>query len=187
MALVLARAAQKIGFDLVLCGARSADTGSEVIGAVLAHHLGLSLIARAIGLRLACETKKIIANRKLEKGGRETYAVPLPAIIAIERSIVPRYSSPRWVHRLINGHVEVLTPADIGLGLPLPAPRIKALALTAPKPRTKIGVKVSGLSLKDKLAVMRGEAGRSQHGLVVGERPEDAARKIKEHLERWLE
>lgn len=187
IALVLARTAQKIGFDLLLCGARSGGTGSEVVGAMLAEHLGLPLIARAIGLRFSHETGRIIAEKKLERGWRETYAVPLPAVLAIDRGVAPRYLGPRWVHRLLKGRVEVLTPANAGLELPLPAPRIKALALTAPKPRTKIGVKVSGLSLKEKLMVMRGQTGHSQRGVVADERPEDAAKKIKEHLERWLE
>jgi electron transfer flavoprotein beta subunit len=188
MALVLAKAAQAIGFDLLMCGARSADTGSELVAAAIAEHLGLPLIARAIALRIDRATGRVIADKKLERGAGETYAARLPAVLAIERGPTePRYSNPLWVRRLIRSKVDLLTLKDIGLALPLPAPRVSPLGLTAPKRRTKIGVRVSGLSLKDKLAIMRGRAGAAKKKEeVVEERPEDAARKIKEHLERWL-
>jgi electron transfer flavoprotein beta subunit len=186
MAMVLGKAARKMGFDLLLCGARSADTGSEVMGALLAEHLRLPLVTRALGLRPDGATGKIVSDRKLEKGERETYRVALPAVITVERGEPPRYASARWVQRMVHGHVETLTPEEIGLRLPLAAPRVKTLALSAPKPRTKVGVKVSGLSLKEKMAVMRGQAGGAKRRLVAGAAPADAAKKIMEHLELWL-
>ena len=187
MALVLAKAARALGFDLLLCGARSADSGGELMAAAIAEQLGLPLIARAIALRLERATGRIVADKKLERGARETYAARIPAVLSIERGPAePRYSSPLWVRRLMRAKVDLLTLKDIGLTLPLPAPRVAASGLSAPRPRTKIGVKVSGLSLKDKLAIMRGRAGTAKKEEVVEERPEDAARIIKEHLERWL-
>lgn len=187
MALVLAKAARAIGFDLLLCGARSVDTGGELMAAAIAEHLELPLIARAVALRLDGATGRIVADKKLERGARETYAARLPAVLSIDRGPAePRYSGPLWVRRLMRANVDLLTLKDIALTLPLPAPRITALGLSAPKPRTKIGVKVSGLSLKDKLAIMRGRTSAAKKEEVVAERPEDAARKIKEHLEKWL-
>lgn len=187
MALVLAKAAQAIGFDLLLCGARSVDTGSELMAAAIAEHLGLPLIARAVALRLDGATGRIVADKKLERGARETYAARIPAVLSIDRGPAePRYSSPLWVRRLMRAKVDLLTLKDIGLTLPLPVPRVGSLGLSAPRPRTKIGVKVSGLSLKDKLAIMRGRTSAAKKEEVVEERPEDAARRIKEHLEKWL-
>lgn len=187
MGLVLAKGARAIGFDLLMCGARSADTGSELIGAVIAEHLGLPLIARATALRIDRATGRIIADKKLERGARETYAARLPAVLAIERGPAePRYADQLWVRRLVGSRVDFLTLQDIALDLPLPAPRVLPLQLTAPKPRTKIGVRVSGLSLKEKMAVMRGRASAAKKENLVEERPDDAARKIKEHLQRWL-
>ena len=187
MALVLAEAALAIGFDLLLCGTRSVDTGGELMAAAIAEHLGLPLIARAVALRLDGATGRIVADKKLERGVRETYAARLPAVLSIERGPAePRYCGPLWVRRLMRAKVDLLTLKDIGLTLPLPAPRVTPLGLSAPKPRTKIGVKVSGLSLKDKLAIMRGRTSTAKKEEVVEERPEDAARKIKEHLDKWL-
>lgn len=186
-ALVLAAAAKEIGFDLLLCGARSVDNGGELMAAAIAEHLGLPLIVRAVALRLDGATGRIVADKKLERGARETYAARIPAVLSIDRGPdEPRYSGPLWVRRLMRAKVDLLTLKAVGLTTPLPAPRVAALELSAPRPRTKIGVKVSGLSLKDKLAIMRGRAGTAKKEEMVEESPEDAARKIKEHLEKWL-
>lgn len=187
IALVLAKAAVKLSFDLILCGARSADTNSEIVGAALAEHLRAPLITRAITLRLDATGKRLIADRKLERGLRETYAVRLPAVLTIERSIEPRYSSPRWVHRLFEERVHTLGLSDIGFTVPLPTARVVSLGLVAPKPRSKAGVKLSGLSLKDQLAVMRGHANAAQCQRIVGQRPEETAKEISGHLDRWLD
>jgi electron transfer flavoprotein alpha/beta subunit len=157
------------------------------MAAAIAENLKLPLIARAVALRLDSATGRIVADKKLERGARETYAARVPAVLSIDRGpIEPRYSSPLWVRRLTRAKIDVLGANDIGLTFPLPTPRITSLGLGAPKPRTKIGVKVSGLSLKDKLAIMRGRTSTAKKEEVVEETPEDAARKIKEHLEKWL-
>jgi electron transfer flavoprotein beta subunit len=186
LALVLSRAAQHIGFDLILCGARSADSNSEVTGALIAERLELPLIAGALGLRCDLPAARVRADKKLERGERETYAAALPAVVTIESGIEPRYYGPRWVHRLLRGNVEFLRLSDIGLDIPPSIERLDLLGITPPRPRAKVGIKVGGLSLKEKLAVMRGQANRSTRQESVGEKPEDAARKIIGHLEKWL-
>jgi electron transfer flavoprotein alpha/beta subunit len=183
----LCAAAQAVGFDLILCGARSADSGGEIVGALMAEQLNLPLMARVVGLKCDTSAMRITADKKVESGGRETYSAPLPALVTIERGAAePRYSSGPWVHRLLRGRVELLTLRGIGLDLTSSKERVRLLGITPPQPRAKLGVKVSGLSLKDQLAVMRGQAGRARREEAVDERPEDAARKIREHLEKWL-
>lgn len=187
MARVLAGAAKKFGFDLLLCGARSSDTGTELVGAMLAEVLEVPLICRAMALHFDGETGRIVADKKLEKGARETYATRLPAILTIEQGSEARYSGPNWIFRLRSERVEVLKLTDIGVTENLPVPRVRKIALMPPKPRTKVGTKVSGLSLKEKMAVMRGRsAAKPQRQAATSDRPEDAANKIKEHLDRWL-
>lgn len=187
MGQILAATARRIGFDLMLCGARSGDLGSELVGAVLAERLGLPLICRAVELRFDPDSNRIVADKKLEKGGRETYAAQLPAVVTIERGIEPRYSMSSWVCRVLRERIEVMSLADIEMPEAPPAPRVRAIALTEPKPRTKTGVKLTGLSLKDKLAVMRGRAEKTQGRAVVSsDRPEDAAAKILEQMQKWL-
>lgn len=184
---ILARAGQTVGFDLLLCGARSVDTGTEVMGALMAEHLSLPLITRAIGLEFDIEKRWIIAHTKLEKGGRETYTASYPAVVTVEQGVtVPRYCGPLWLRQGLRKRVEILDLERLGAGFPLPARRVISLAITPPRPRTKVGVKVSGLSLKEKLVLMRGQLNRPQSGGIVNGSPEEAARVIKEHLEKWL-
>lgn len=186
IAKILAALARKLEVDLLLCGAKSADFGTGLVGAVLAEELGLPLVCGAIDLRWERRTNRILANKKLEKGARETYSVAIPAVLSVERGTEPRYSSRNWLQRVRKKGIEVFTAADAVIG-DLPEPQIKSIALVAPKPRTKIGVKVSGMSLKDKLALMRGRASKPAHEGVVISQPADAAKKIKEQLDRWLE
>lgn len=181
-ALVLARSAQTIGFDLLLCGARSADTGTEVIGALMAEHLSLPLITRAVGLEI--EGKCVIAHKRVEKGGRETYTAPWPVVVTVEQGLQePRYCGPLWLSRGLKKRVEVVGLKDMGIDS-LPPERVRTLGIMPPRPRTKIGIRVSGLSMAEKLKIMRGETG--QKGGIVSGSPEEAARKIKAHLEKWL-
>jgi len=186
IAKILAALARKLDVDLLLCGAKSSDSGSGLVGAALAEELGWPLVLGAIDLRWEHKSNRILAEKKLEKGARETYAVILPAVLSIERGAEPRYSSRNWLRRVRKERIETFTAMDVALG-DLPEPKIKSIALVTPRPRTKIGVKVSGLSLKDKLALMRGRASKPAQEGVVASQPVDAARKIKEHLDRWLE
>src|SRR5262249_37803935 len=48
VATMLAGAAGRLGFDLLLLGARSADTGTEAVGAAIAELLSLPLVTRVV-------------------------------------------------------------------------------------------------------------------------------------------
>ena len=186
-ALVLAGAIRRTGFDLLLCGARSADTGSELVGALLAEALDLPLVTRVIHLDVDRERRRVVVHRKVDRGARETYAAPLPAVLTIEEGAAePRYCGPGWVRRLLREEVETLGLEDAGVEPALVLPRVRPLDITPPRPRTKLGTRVAGLSLREKLMVMRGEAGGKKAGGIVNGPPEEAARKMKEHLDRWL-
>ena len=72
--------------DLVLCGDRSADRGTGVLPAYLAHELGA---AQALGLvaLAAAEgdgARSLVVERRLDGGWRERLAVPLPAVCSVE-------------------------------------------------------------------------------------------------------
>lgn len=185
VAAALAAALRRIGFDLVLCGARSADSASELVGALLADLLDLPLVTRAVGLEIEAAAGRIVAHEKVEKGGRETYAASLPAVVTVEEGAAePRYCDPRWLERGLHRGVETLSAEELGVaGSP---PRLEILEVAPPRPRTKVGVKVAGLSLKDKLAVMRGQAARPQGVRLLDGAPRESARRIKEQIERWL-
>lgn len=67
---------------LVLCGDRSSDRGTGDLAALLAHEFGA---AQALGLvRLDPQQDHLIAERRLDRGGRERLRVPLPAVCSVE-------------------------------------------------------------------------------------------------------
>jgi electron transfer flavoprotein alpha/beta subunit len=188
VARVLALSARRFGFDLLLLGARSADTANEIVGAAAAEILGLPLVTRVVGIDPESGGSSVLAERKLPRGERETHRVPCPAVLTIESgSTPPRYCAPGWVSRTRRANVERLRPEEIGAGVDASERRVAVLEVTPPQPRAKVGVRVSGLSLKDKLALMRG--GRkpaSAEDRIVEGAPPEVARRLKTSLERLL-
>lgn len=165
---------EKIGFDLVLCGTRSRDTGSGYLVSALAHQLHVPSATGIIGLDIE-NGQKIVAHKKLLKGARETYTLEAPAILGIEEGInEPRYVAPfsRTYREGMDKQVELLEVNDSQKGNPL----IKSLRFAQPRPRVKVGINVSTLSMQEKLKLMRGELGRKKE-LFEGS-PEEAAKKI---------
>jgi electron transfer flavoprotein alpha/beta subunit len=77
-ALILARVARILTFDLLLLGARIHDTGSSQLGVLLASSMEMPCISRVIDLRVE-GTKQIVATRRLAEGYQELVesAVPL--------------------------------------------------------------------------------------------------------------
>jgi electron transfer flavoprotein beta subunit len=188
VAMVLAAAARRLGFDLLLLGARSADTGSEAVGAAAAEFLDLPLVTRVVGIERAVDGSGLLAHRKLARDERETRRVPCPAVVTIEPGgTEPRYSAPGWVGRLRRGRVQLLSPEEIGARVAAAEQRLYVLEVTPPRPRTKVGVRVAGLSLKDKLAVMRGgKRPQAAEERVIEGSPAEVAQRLKAALERFL-
>jgi electron transfer flavoprotein beta subunit len=193
VASVLAAAARRLEFDLILLGARSADTATEVVGAAIAEALELPLVTRVIGVEGPSDGSRMLAHRKLERGERESFEVSCPAVLTMETGVIePRYCAPGWLGRVRRARVEWLRPEQIGARAETLSPRIAVLKVTPPRPRVKIGVRVAGLSLKDKLAVMRGAAKRpsgesspAENRIVEGS-PSEVALRLRKKLEEWL-
>jgi electron transfer flavoprotein beta subunit len=187
VAQVLGETLKEIGFDLVLCGARSADIGSGLVGALLAEQLGLPLIVGAFGLKYDERTGQISADKKLERGMRETYVTSLPAVVTIERGPnEPRWYGAGWVHRLFRCKTETRDLRSLATDLAASSRRVGVVAVTPPRPRTKLGVNVASLSLEEKLRMMLGQTRTSSPQASARDRPDDAAKKLKEHLDKWL-
>jgi len=100
-------------FDLILFGNESADSGGFQVGIRVAHALGRPMVNGAKGLSIADR----VANVEREAdAGRETYELPLPAVVGIKEGInLPRY--PTMKGRLASKKVEVaslLASGEVG-------------------------------------------------------------------------
>ncbi len=170
----------KTGFDLVLCGHRSKAGSREFKGIALASSLQVPIVTRVVGIEFSGK-KEIIVHKKLEKGMRETYKLKLPAVITVDEGInqpryVPLFSRTYWDG--VGKKVEILEPPLSHI-----VPLVKLVRVDQPKPRTKVGKKLSGLSMMEKLKVLRGETGGKKE--MVSGSPVKAAEKIIEKLKEW--
>jgi len=186
VARVLAAAVARLRPDVVLLGTRSADSGSGCVAPALAELLGLPLVANVVAVTRSGDT--VLATRAGDAGWRDEFSVPLPAVLAVEEGLnEPRYVAVlgRAYRRGLGLSIEVLTPAALGLGDADLEPAVVTIRIGQLRPRTKVGVRVTGLSMKEKLSVMRGQTGRKEKELFTGS-PEEAARLVLGKLEEWL-
>jgi electron transfer flavoprotein beta subunit len=79
------------GYDLLLFGNESADSGGYQVGIRVAQALGLPCVTGVKGLEIA-DGKATV--RREEGGGWEIFEVPLPAVLTLKEGInLPRYAS----------------------------------------------------------------------------------------------
>ena len=186
VARVLAAAIARIAPDAVLLGTRSADDGSGCVGPALAEQLGLPFVANVVSVTRSGEG--VVAVRAGDAGWRDEFSAPLPAVLAVDEGLnEPRYVAVlgRTYRRGLGLPIEVVAPAELGLGAADLEPSIVTIAIGQPKPRTKVGVKVTGMSMKEKLSLMRGQSGKKDKELFTGP-PDEAAKLVLGKLEEWL-
>jgi electron transfer flavoprotein beta subunit len=113
------------GFDLVVFGNESADSGGYQVGIRVAHALGRPIVT---GLKaLAIEDGH--ARGQQETG--DVYRVPLPAVVTVKEGInLPRYPSVPAKLRARKKPVERRTPAPR-------EPRLEMVRLVVPEGRGK--------------------------------------------------
>jgi len=99
------------GYDLILFGRMSTDTGSGTVGPMAAELLGLPCVTAISHLEIA--DSKGTARRDLE-GATETIQFPLPAVLTIDEGIArPRLASLKGIMAAKKKPLEV-KPAQLG-------------------------------------------------------------------------
>jgi electron transfer flavoprotein beta subunit len=155
--LVLAKALQKIGFDLVVTGMASTDAGMGVVSAMLAERLGIPQVTYASKLTVTGTTVEIVRDSDTES---DTVVASMPAIVSVtDQTGEARYPSFKGIMAAKKKPVETwgladleIDPADVGLA----AARSTVLSLTARPPRQ------AGQLVKDE-----GEGGRQLAEFLV--------------------
>jgi electron transfer flavoprotein beta subunit len=117
---VLAAVVARLGFDLVLCGCASADSGMSAVPPMVAERLGVAALCGADAVR-AHEGR--IEISRFDHAGWETFAADLPAVVSVTGCCgEPRY--PRFSAIAAARHKRVRTwslddlgidAADVGL------------------------------------------------------------------------
>jgi electron transfer flavoprotein beta subunit len=111
--LVLAAACAKLGFDIVLCGTASADSGMSVVPAMLAERLGVPALCFADALRT--DEDEVIVERD---DGRtvEELSAAMPVVVSVtDRSGEPRYPRFESIAEARQKLVRTWSLADLGI------------------------------------------------------------------------
>ena len=138
VATVLAAAAKKVGFDLILAGKHAVDQDSGVTGVMLAEFLDIPHVSVVVGLEIDAAAKRGTAKREIE-GGVELVSFELPAVVTAQKGLnEPRYASLKGIMAVKKKVVPEWTLADLGVDGASVAPAgaaIRTLEATLPPAR----------------------------------------------------
>ena len=119
-AVIFERIARVLGFDMILTGARSADTENSQVGILLAHHLRVPCITQVISVETKGGARTLVAVKRLAKGYRERIKAPIPLVATIEAQVEPcRYASLPTLLEETEKEVPCFDLARIGLSAQL--------------------------------------------------------------------
>ncbi len=182
---IMACEISKHDFDLVICGYKSGDTGSECFGALLSEKLNLPLVTRIVNLDLGPEKETITVDKKLEKGRRETFLADLPAVVTVDNGInQPRYVAVcRKIEEGLKKKIEMTEPDGDLIGL---SSATEVLGVGQWKSRTRATEDMSGLSTTDMMKMLRGERGDKKKKQIFSGSPAEVAKDIGDTLVEWI-
>ncbi len=186
--LLLAKAITALGleYDLILCGARAADTNAGLAGPAIAAQLHLPLVTEVDRIEVSSPDRARV-RKKLEAGDKAIVEVPLPALLTVETGINrPRYLKLRA--RLLAARHPIETYDVRALGLTLGdtalAPRTQIVAVGPPRPRgKKLFTPDSSLSAAERMRQLMsgGATQKASSGLLEGD-PQTLATKCVQFL-----
>lgn len=139
-AITLGAAAQKVGFDLIICGDGSADLNAQQVSILLGETLQIPAINGVKKIE-SITADTLVIERELEDE-IETLSIPLPAIIAVTSDInVPVIPSMKAILGAAKKPVQALTLADIGLDNIV---ALSAQSIAAPKQKVRQRIIIEG-------------------------------------------
>ena len=115
VATVLAAAARKLGFDLILTGKQGVDYDWSQAGIILAELLDLPHVSVVVNLEVNPAVKRGTAKREVE-GGAELVEFELPAVITAQKGLnEPRYASLKGIMAVKKKVIPEWTLSDLGV------------------------------------------------------------------------
>jgi electron transfer flavoprotein beta subunit len=128
-ALIFARMARILKFDLMLTGTRSLDTANGQIGALIAAHLRIPCVCSAVTLEMGVGKGTIIATRRLAHGYHERVETPFPLVAAMEFCEESHGDAP--LPPLLDATEKTIPCLDLAdLGIPGTLPQLKDASLS---------------------------------------------------------
>lgn len=135
---VLAAAARKAGFDLILTGKQGVDHDWSQVGIMLAERLDLPHVSVVVNLEVDPAAKKGRAKREVE-GGVEVVEFSLPAVITAQKGLnEPRYASLKGIMAVKRKQIPEWSLSDLGIdpaSVNEGAAGVRFVTFTLPPPR----------------------------------------------------
>ena len=132
---VLAAAARREGYDLVLAGVLSTDGTGGVVPAMVAEHLGVAHLTSLDSLER--EGDRISGSRAVD-GGVARVSAALPAVASITEALPDaRFPSFKGIMAAKKKPLDAVALADLGVAASLTTPRSIMTAISAKPPRAQ--------------------------------------------------
>lgn len=134
----LAQAIQKEGaFDLVLTGKLAIDDNAASVPQIVAEALGVPHVT--VVSKLAVDGASLTAEREIEGGAREVFAVQGPCVIAANKGLnTPRYASLPGIMKAKKKPLKEVPLSDVGVQASQLKTRLKDFQLPPEKPAVKM-------------------------------------------------
>ena len=138
---VMARAADELGFDLILCGDGSGDLYAQQVGTRLAALLNVATVS-GVSKFVSVVDNKLVVERALESEV-EVLEVTLPAVISVSADInTPAIPGMKAILGAGKKPVEVMTPA--ALAVEVSGDAVELLEIKAPKQKERMNIIIEG-------------------------------------------
>ena len=140
VARVLAAAAKKLGFDLIICGKQALDDDAAAVGVMAAALLDIPFVTAVRSVALAGE--KIVVT-KTQSGAMVEIACRLPALITAEKGLnEPRQPQVIRVMKAARAKIEVMDFAALGIRADEFVPMVRPVSFAVPsKARRAVMIK----------------------------------------------
>jgi electron transfer flavoprotein beta subunit len=154
LARVLADQLQGAGFDLILTGQSSDDTGTGQIGPQVAEYLGLPSVSSVIGLEIADSTLALVRDTE---DGKQKVSVDSPVLVMASSGLnEPRYPSLKGIMAakkkpLETTRISVSATQDITWGEPYREERASTGTIVADVPAAEAAAQLAAWLREKKL------------------------------------
>jgi electron transfer flavoprotein beta subunit len=178
-ATILADEIRRLSPILILCGDKSIDNESGLVGPMLAEYVDLPQITNATKFVLH-ENDNFTVHRRLERGSRQIVDCKFPALITVSIFL----NHPRYVSIFRQRHIRDIEIEKIIIQtISEPSCWIQKISLPKPRPR-KINAPDLTLKASDRLRfMMTGGMIKKESNIFEGP-PNEAAEKIFTYLQK---
>lgn len=110
---ILARAIEKIDYDLILAGRKATDEDAAEVGPMVAEFLGIPHVSAIIGLELSEDHRSMVVEREIE-GGKEILRCSLPVLLTAQKGLnEPRIATVQGMMRAMKTSPKTISASEL--------------------------------------------------------------------------